>query len=758
MSQQDSSVRLESQCEAQTNADSDPTGGLSKRAPLEHLVTTPLGVVDKPFVHYIDNVGDEQYEVVLEDGTLRVYDELGVSKTIVNGTDAYLTSTGTSRDSFRAVTVEDTTFIVNKERTPTMGTATTTVSAPEFQKIIRLVGTGYNVDYSVTIDGFTVTHTSASTGDVLGFDTVLLALKTLIDAANTAGEYGTSNVVCKKGESTLLIYDTTPYDTVITVDSSTGFSLKLIDNEVDNFSDLPNESFQNHRVKIRGDVEISQDDYFVRFERDTGTSDTSAPTKGRWIESVGFGVNRNPVATTLPQKITRDATGTTFTVAAVAWDERVAGDDETNEVPSFFGKTIDNIFWHKDRLGFLTGNNITLTESGVPTNLFRTTVLTLVDSDRIDFSGNDVKSGDFLWAVPFNEELILFTGRGQHVLPNKDVLSPGTVELNTATHFSSEPDCEPILIGKSMVFAESNGDFAGIREYFLNSQTDAKDSALISGHIPEYIPGKVIELAGDSTMKAAFALTEDNTGELYVYRFFWVGNEKVQSSWSTWDFPNVDEIYSIGIVGKYLTMVCRRGTEVTIERLHLGFESGDVLYMDALKSHTGGDITDNGGGSYTVTFPLTVDESILKVAVDGVELTSYTVATNDITFSAATLPTTVTTGYEYQFQYQWTEPTIRTQGADGRIAADESVQALMVRDMILRYKDSRNFTIRTTMVNRDDQSKELDLSAEATGEIRLAVLGNSKDTQFFLESTSIYPLEIISTTWMFMPTRIAIPA
>ena len=56
-------------------------------------------------------------------------------------------------------------------------------------------------------------------------------------------------------------------------------------------------------------------------------------------------------------------TGTNAFTFQRAWVARDVGDDETNDHPSFIGKKIQQAFFHNNRLGFLSSDNVSMSQS-----------------------------------------------------------------------------------------------------------------------------------------------------------------------------------------------------------------------------------------------------------------------------------------------------------------------------------------------------------------------------------------------------------
>ena len=125
VSQQAPQSRHQSQSEALSNYLSSIAEGLRKRNPRKHLAKLTSTVPGDAFLHSINRDTSQRFSVVITSGGLAVYDKTtGAAQTVSfpSGT-AYLTSATPSQD-FAAVTVADTTFIVNKTIITAMTVAT----------------------------------------------------------------------------------------------------------------------------------------------------------------------------------------------------------------------------------------------------------------------------------------------------------------------------------------------------------------------------------------------------------------------------------------------------------------------------------------------------------------------------------------------------------------------------------------------------------------------------------------------------------
>ena len=73
------------------------------------------------------------------------------------------------------------------------------------------------------------------------------------------------------------------------------------------------------------------------------------------------------------------------------WGERTVGDIVSSPDPSFIGRKINNVFFFRNRLGFLADDNVILSNVSEFFNFFPDTVLTVVDSHPIDVAASHTK-------------------------------------------------------------------------------------------------------------------------------------------------------------------------------------------------------------------------------------------------------------------------------------------------------------------------------------------------------------------------------
>lgn len=322
--------------------------------------------------------------------------------------------------------------------------------------------------------------------------------------------------------------------------------LGVIYKEVDSITDLPKSCFNNFRVKIIGDSELDQDDYYVSFK----TKDGEDFGEGSWVETIGWQQDGSSTGTTsniaadlnrtlMPVRlIPSPATGkiTSLTLQTVDWKSRTAGDDNSNPLPSFANNTINDIFFFKNRLGFLTNDTIVFSEADEYFNFFRTTTQTLLDSAPIDVGISHTKISLLKYAQAFQEKLMLFSAKTQFVLRGGDLLTPKTVTISPVTEYDVSDSIRPLALSSHIYFNFKRNSFEGLLEYTVDNNTETYGAAEITEQVNKYIPSNIVRMEGSASENMIIIQSDSDFNKLFVYKYFWQGREKIQSSWMSFSF------------------------------------------------------------------------------------------------------------------------------------------------------------------------------------------------------------------------------
>ena len=586
-------------------------------------------------------------------------------------------------------------------------TRTTNPNAPTVSASVT-TGSGTSVSSSVTTPSG-----SSSSGTNANTDLIAEDLKTRINANTVINPYFTAS---RSGSVIKIVADASVVSMAITTtDSLADSGLQAVHKEVDSISSLPFKCFNNFRVKVRGDAELSADDYYVKFETANGQSFG----EGSWVETVGFGVSKGVEPTSMPLVLINDAVDS-FTLQNIYLSERIAGDDTTNPLPSFVANTISNIFFFKNRLGFLSGENVILSESGLGAidasgnleyNFGRTTVTTLLDSDPIDISVASTRVTNLKSAKGFQENLILFSENGQFVLKGGDVLTPKTVSITPITNFNFEDQVDPLPLGSYIYFPFTRGAFSGLREFTVNRTTDTYDSIEVTEHVPAYIPKNIIDMAGTTSEDMIVLLSGDEYTDgtnarncLYVYNYFWNNNQKVLSAWSK--FKVTGEVRGIEFIDSTLYAIIVNNGETNLVEMPLESGLTDAAgYVTHLDMRVASTVTN---GNNTITLPYTpADNSVEVYTTDGLKLNAtnsgatvtLSQAVNDVDADGNDINTPVFVGIPYTMKYTFSEQLFKAKAGQG--TSPSNAAKLMVRNGSLYFDKTAFFKVKVTPKHRD---------------------------------------------------------
>ena len=756
VSQQPPSLRLNSQCELQENGVSSVVSGLSKRPGTEYVAN--LGTIpniDKAFIHTIRRDDTEFYSCVIDTtGTIKVFDKDGVSKTVTDNAPTYIGALADPATSLAAVSIGDATFIINKNVEVAKAATVTASRNPEalvyvkdadYSSTYRLILTkGVNTD---TVEFATGSSTQASTlltqQAERGASTDLIAenLDTF-SATNISSTYydnitngaAVTGLTITRYENVLHIQSTDTTDFTVEVgDSHGGNHLQVFKGETAEFKKLPYIAPIGFNIKVSGDNNKAQDDYYVVYQGDKV-----------WKESIAPAVLTQLDATTMPHKLVKLSNGN-FQFDPIGLEDRNVGDDNTNSFPSFVGFTLADIFFYKNRMGLLADENVIFARAGEYTNFdfFRKSVLTIVDSDPIDVAVSANKVSLLRHAVPFNDTLIMFSDLTQFKLTGSP-LTPETVNVASTTEFEASLRAKPKAAGKFIYFGSKRGEWSGMWEYFVDPGTDTNDASEISGHVPRYIAGEITNIQASSNEDMVLLQGEDEPNSIFVYQYFWSGRKNLQSAWSKWTFGTRVAGVSFNQTDVYLLMA--RGTELHLEKIHLS--------VDDATPYTTGD------------FGINLDRRV-QLETAGLTTVPYTDATAtqhyvaqsgakiDVSKVAALLALgeKVWVGVPFTFKFEFSRPIVK-QGEDSITTGK-----LHLKNYSLVYTNSGYFEIVIQPLKRTAYTRKftgrilgqatniIGTAAVDSGVYSFGVLGDAQNTTVTIQSSSHFPCTFNSAEW-----------
>jgi hypothetical protein len=565
VSQQPAPVRHASQVDECENMIPSVVTGLRSRPGTYHQARVDAGgtnVWTDAYGHWFENEQGRYFLVINNASSLKVFDENGTEIPVAFPAEGtyYLEIPSTNqnyipaRTAFKAVTVADYTFITNKYKTVVAASVTPVSQTPQAYAIIK-VGV-IKTTYTVTLNGADYSYTTGDATTATGTDTQNVALE-LRNAINGGGTF-TATV-----QGNLLIIEKSDgADFSFAFSDSWGnqgmFGFK---SEVNRYEDLPKQFVENRVVKVNGDPNNANSAWYVHWKKDASNAD------GVWEETTPGNIPVAFNAMSMPHQLVQQTDGS-FVLQRVEWGERETGDDTSNPFPSFVDRTINDIFFHRNRLGFLSDENVIMSQAGDYYQFFAASARAVLDSDPIDVSASTNEVAILNHVVPFEKSLLLFSDRQQFIFEGGEVLTPRTAKIVPSTSFHSYGP-KPAALGRNVFFGTTRGSFANIREYYYDGGSVTNDAMDTTIHCPSYIPYNLKEIVALPSEDMVIVQTVDERNCLYLYNSYWNGEEKVQSAWHKWRFDEDDQLVTIGVFGSRLAVVTQRPDGLFLDYLDL---------------------------------------------------------------------------------------------------------------------------------------------------------------------------------------------
>lgn len=628
VSQQPDIIRFPDQVEELINGFPSEVEGLQKRPPTIHIARLGDSMGNnKVRYHVINRDENEQYILEMRSGSLRVWDLDGNAKTVNIKEDAsYLTVTDPIKE-FRAVTVADYTFILNN----TIKTAMTDDLSPDTNDgkvLFDVRGTAYGKTYEIWLNdkfcagvrlpsGNSAWHSRyANTQKVAeclyyaligtkptegywegvawktGFsqlasagDEDVCSIATADDGWNNVGITGTFEAEQIDNSSTLSVRKKDGSDFEYNIeDGYAGGNFYSAKDWVSSENKLPNDAPDGFVLRIKGYTSgDTSDDYYVKWNASEKT----------WQETLARGIPYKIDAQTMPHALVRESDGT-FSFKRLEWIDRQTGDEDSNPEPTFITRTINDIFFYRNRLGFIADENIILSASADFFNFWFETATSVLDTDAIDVAVSSNKVSILTHAVPFSRELMLFAREGQFVLGSDGVLTPKSVKVDQVSSFVYNPSVQPINIGNSIYFINDRVNYCSLmRFYTIQDVADLRDAEDCSSHVPRYIPTGITRLSGNSTENVITCLSDNTPNTVYTYKFILINGNTIQQSWFKWTFGTDDSrVLLADFINANIYMIISTPSGLFLEKAELTGNTLDYpdepvrLFMDRKTEYT----------------------------------------------------------------------------------------------------------------------------------------------------------------------------
>ena len=756
ISQSADATKQPDHADIQDNANSNPVQGLTKRSGTQFLANVSSGTLGNVHIQTINRDTAERYIAVFSNGNVKVYELDGTEKTVNKPDGTTYLNTSNPRDQIKTVTIADFTFVVNTSVTAAMDT---TLSAGNItQAIVFINQVSDKTTYTLTVDGTTATKDTSS-DSTLSTTTVATALRNGLSGLSgfTLAQNG-AVIHIKKNDGSNFSIDAT--------DTQGNTHTTVVKDSVQRFTDLPRVSPNGYVVEVKGDESTNFDNYYVKFVTNNG----GALEEGQWEETVEAGITFKFNYGTMPHVLIRQADGNfrfarvdgdTYTISGTdftlpKWGERTVGDLESAPNPSFINSKINNVFFFRNRLGFLADDNVILSRVSEFFNFFPETVLTVVDSDPIDVAASHTKVAILKNAVTMGEQLILFSDQTQFVMASSsDTFTPKTANVIVATEFESSDLAAPVGSGSSIYYLTDKGDFAGVREYITQENITLKDAANITIHVPRLIPKNIFKFAVSTNEDVLLLLGSDNPNKLYVNRWLEGERGKILNSWSTYTFNENRTIRNIDFIGNELFLVIEEANGTTLEKLPFAADFVETnatfeFHLDhkVTEATTGVSVAYNSGTdvtTFTVPYRLRKKMTVVGRYLASNETSTFVDtqgntktlkagqvlqtanatdgSTSTITISGDYRNSKFIIGEPYEMHYRFSKQRL-TEQAGGQESGEIISGRLQLHHFYIKFEDTGFFKVQVTPENRDTSEHEftgkfLGAASAAIGQINL---------------------------------------
>lgn len=739
VSQQPPSLRLPTQAELQENLYSAIATGTRKRPPTVHIAKLSAVTDAAAFVHFINRDANERYEVRIRNGAIEVWDLTTGTAQAVSTPDGvgYLASTS-PLDDFVAVTVADYTFIVNRS-------IATAMLPDRSGRPITPVVLSTLTHVTTTATGTTATAHSLAVGDWVKIS----------GAAQTA--YNGWFIVASVPTTTTFTYLMASDPLANATGSLSYTAVKgAVDATKQTFSALSAGTGSGLITQITGDNSNNFGRYYVK---DVGPGNV-------YNECIAPGILYKIDPATMPMQLVRTGVGQ-FTLTKVSWDDRTVGDDLSNPVPSFIGNKIVDVFFHRNRLGFLSKESLILARSGSHTNFFAQSVTAVLDSDPIDKAATYTKVAYLRSAISIDNTLMIYSDQAQFQLSGglDGLLTPKNAKLDPVTEYESKASVRPVAAGQDVYFAVPRGGYTAIREYFVQQGSVTHDAADITAHVPSYIKGSVYQIASTTTEEILAVLANGEPNVIDIYKYYWTEDgRKLQSSWSKFVFDPADIVMGGVFIGTRLYVSFDRADGHYLEYIDFQPFLTDgtlpfLVHLDRKVTLTGTYDAINGWTTWTLPYP---DAAVFQVALgDAWGANSGNLLPTVVRPSSTTIRATgdysahpVLVGRQYTARYRFSRFYVKDDKGQSVTSATLKVMTISVS-----FDKTGYFRIEVTPLNRptykyaytgrklNTGTAILGVPPIGTGQFRAPVDADSGEVTIDIVNDTFLPCNLLSAEW-----------
>ena len=403
-------------------------------------------------------------------------------------------------------------------------------------------------------------------------DNGTLSMASILNGLKTAVNSSLANVTAEVIGSGLFLNGTAA-DSVNFLGGAVNENMSVIGQKAQDISRLPAMNKHGYVAQIANTADLDTDDYYVKFIADNGTSGV-----GNYEETVrphNFASNSDPMKAgldpaTMPHALINNRNGT-FTFVKLDettansqgnenyWKDRLVGDNSSNPFPTFKGGTIQEMFFHRNRLGIISGENVVMSQPGRYFDFFIVSAIAASDDNPIDITVSDIKPAFINHVLPIQKGIMMFSDSGQFLLfTESDIFSPKTARLKKVASYECDETIQPVDLGTSVLFTSNVSAYARAFEATIIDDDTPPNIIEQTRVVPEFLPKDITK----STNSAAIGITtygKKGESEIYHYKYYNAGQKREQSAWYSWTLTGTMQ-HMLYTAGSFFTVTLHDGS------------------------------------------------------------------------------------------------------------------------------------------------------------------------------------------------------
>ena len=722
VSRQSDDKKLTNQVRECLNSYPDPTFGLTKRPGFKWIANLGTGTTyDSSKWFYIHRDADEKYIGCIKPasggspGDIDIWNATtGAACTVNYGTGAQAYLTG-ARTNYDILTVQDTSIITNNLITVAKIADPAFIAKTRATLVLSDTASG---EYDVTINGSSITTYDAPSTQT--YNGLLTELKSRIDGLNISGL--TVTKYASSLELDRVVSGTRTAFTISTTGGAANNKLSVFQDQVDNVSQLPYTSFNGRIVKVINTAS-NNDTYFAKFIADDGTSGT-----GYWEETLDPSKSTGLNQDTMPHELLNTATNT-FLFQKITWTARKVGDDTTNSHPSFVGQKIEQSFFHNNRLGFLSKDNVSMSQSQDFYNFYHTSAQTVTDADPVDLSCSTIRPAALHGIIPTTQGLVLFSKNQQFLMRASDgILTPTSTSISTISNYEMDTEVDPVDMGTNINFISKTPSYTRIFGMVTHGQDENPQVLDIGRVVNEWVPAAIDTFIA-SPQNQFLAMSGQASNKVYFYRTYSDGEELLVQAWFNWQLPGT--VQTIAVDQDDMYTVTKQGNQFTLSKCSLSQSPEDAIIVNnqGQKVNPCMDLyiaARNAAGNATVTFDSTNNFSKCFIPFANVSTLTPVVVIKGSTQAG----TFVESGFTIT-------PTVVTDDGDPYFKVPGKNLTSVASNVMVGWKYNLDVTLPRTYFRTDDNMTRTDFTASLIISRMKFAVGLSGVMGFKLKSTGI---------------------